>query len=636
MTCWTCVGWVVFSMLLAGSTRAAGDALQLHPMHEELGRIFAIQPPADFKPTGVTRADYLKLMGANLDFFRKYQNESGAIIDPVSKGERQYSTPAFAAAAALLVKEAKRQDQLEPATKAMNHSLTALVEKRAADWHPDFYIPMLVHAYRLLKDVVPPEQSAAWAKQFRSIEPEKIYRMDLRGMNWNIVSSCGELLRRKDALVAEPRRAAQMKYLEECLSGHLKTLTPLGLFEDPGAPMTYDAFSRLWLEDVFANDAYQGVHAKRIESFLRTGGLSTLLLLSPTGEWACGGRSGLHNWADVQILAICEINAAHWKKQGRDDVAGAFKRAAHLAFQSVSRWQRPSGELWIIKNRAEPEQRLAYERYSNHSQYNLLPMAMLAMAYGHADESIAERPSPAEVGGYVFDARDTFHKVAAAAGGYYVLIDCVADAEYNATGLQRVHKAGVAFSAISDSAAPERVYGPGDAPKKAIAPGIAWKRKGEDQWLSLADFSGGTKAKRSVQSADLQVRSTSADKTEFQINYKLTDERQGRWQVTDRYMLTNKGVELTANVTGDAAAYAAHWPVLVSDGAADTQVQTTASGVSISQRGSMTSVRIADAGVSEPLALKGPRVVNHNGYVQEALVGVKSKPVTMTIELSAQ
>ena len=30
---------------------------------------------------------------------------------------------------------------------------------------------------------------------------------------------------------------------------------------------------------------------------------------------------------------------------------------------------------------------------------------------------IAERPTPAEPGGYVFDLRDTFHKVVAAAGG---------------------------------------------------------------------------------------------------------------------------------------------------------------------------------------------------------------------------
>src|SRR5439155_15651159 len=97
-----------------------------------------------------------------------------------------------------------------------------------------------------------------------------------------------------------------------------------------------------------------------------------------------------------------------------------------------------------------------------------------AIAYERADESIAERPSVSEVGGYVFDARPTFHKIAAAAGGYYILIDTAADPHYNATGLQRIHKAGVPFPALSDTVASERVYQPDDAPKAAIATGIEW------------------------------------------------------------------------------------------------------------------------------------------------------------------
>src|SRR5205823_3636003 len=145
------------------------------------------------------------------------------------------------------------------------------------------------------------------------------------------------------------------------------------------------------------------------------------------------------------------------------------------ALTSMQRWQRPSGELWIVKNRADPSKRFGYEGYSFHSQYNLLPMAMLAMAYEHADDSIDEYLIPAEVGGYVFDLREPFHKICAAAGGYYLLIDTSADPHYNATGLQRMHKSGVAISPLSDSAAGERAYGPKDAPKIAMAPGIEWK-----------------------------------------------------------------------------------------------------------------------------------------------------------------
>src|SRR5262249_25167637 len=155
-------------------------------------------------------------------------------------------------------------------------------------------------------------------------------------MNWNIVSDSGEFLRRKDNLVPPDRADAQLAYLERCLQGHTVHFTPLGLYEDPGAPLAYDAFSRLWLEDMLADGAYDGKLAPRIPDFLKTGGLSPLLLLSPSGEWANGGRSAFHNWNEAEIAAICEMNAIKWKSQN-PAVAGAFKRAAHLAFQSVAR-----------------------------------------------------------------------------------------------------------------------------------------------------------------------------------------------------------------------------------------------------------------------------------------------------------
>ena len=153
----------------------------------------------------------------------------------------------------------------------------------------------------------------------------------------------------------------------------------------------------------------------RLRSFLSTGALSSLMLLSPTGEWASGGSSAFHQWNEAELAVICEIEAGKWKAAGRDDMAGAFKRGAHLALESMMRWQRPRGEMFIVKNRAEPSERLGYESYSAHSQYNLLPMAMLAAAYTHADESIAERHTPAEKGGYVFDMREVFHKARQAA-----------------------------------------------------------------------------------------------------------------------------------------------------------------------------------------------------------------------------
>lgn len=55
---------------------------------------------------------------------------------------------------------------------------------------------MLVHTYRSLKDMVSDEQADRWAGQFQQIDIRTAYNAGLRGMNWNIVSSCGELMQR--------------------------------------------------------------------------------------------------------------------------------------------------------------------------------------------------------------------------------------------------------------------------------------------------------------------------------------------------------------------------------------------------------------------------------------------------------
>jgi hypothetical protein len=602
-----------------------------HPAAAALDQLFSPSNPApkDFKPTGLTRRDYLTLIAGDVDFFKKFQDaKTGAIIDPYRKQETQYATPAFAVAAGILVTEAKRDDLLDPATRALTCSIDALLAHHPADGHADFYIPLIMHAHRLLKDAAPKNVVQHWDDQLRRIDPTNAYRAELRLMNWNVVSTCGELLRRHDALVAPAMLDAQQKYIEQCLAGHQDKLTPFGMYEDPNAPLAYDEFARLWLDDMMADGAYDdGALAPKLHEFLKLGGLSTLILLSPSGEWASGGRSAFHNWNEAETALICEINATKWQRANRPDVAGAFKRAAHLAYQSMLRWQRPSGELWIVKNRADPSERFGYEAYSYHSQYNLLPMAMLAMAYTHADDQIAERPTPAETGGYVFDVRPTFHKIAAAAGGYYILIDTNADPHYNATGLQRVHRAGVAFPPLSDTTAAERAYGPSNAPKIAMTPGIQWK-DADDKWHSLADSA--------VKDVSLRVNHTSPDDVTFEVDYALKDDR----HVIEQCALSSDGVDVTDRLTGDSppAAMRLRLPALVNDGASDTTVETAGDSAQILNRGSRLTYKVLASGAAVALKLDGPRIPSHIGYQQamtaELPATASSQPVEIHISLS--
>ncbi|HVT91102.1 MAG TPA: hypothetical protein VHD56_19775 [Tepidisphaeraceae bacterium] len=587
-----------------------------HPASKTITSLFASKP-VSFQPSGMTKADYLPLIAANVDFFKQHQNAAGAIIDPYEKFERQYSTPAFALDAALAVRDLKRDDLLEPATRAMSFAVAALANHTTADNHADFYIPMLIHARRLLRDRVSADQLQEWDSQLRGLIPEKAYKDINAGNNWNLVNVCGECLRRKDNLVSDDQLEAQQKYLEKSFASQIRHFTAAGMFKDPNVPLAYDAFPRLWLEDMMADAAYKGENAQKLSDDLLLGGLSTLLLFSPSGEWASGGRSANHQWNEAEVAVISEINAVKWKAAGRNDIAGAFKRMAHLCLTSIKRWQRPSGELWINKNFADPANRHGYEAYSFHSQYNLLAMAMLVLAHERADDGIAEYPVPAEQGSYLFDLRDDFHKVVAAAGGTCVLIDTSADPHYNATGLQRLHKAGVPLSPLSDSAAADRNYGPANSPKAAIAPGIEWQASPGGTWQSQGNFNG---------KCELSAVETSPDHSKFTLRYGS--------DVLEQWTIDSDGAECVTRCLANSIAVRFTLPALVSDGATDTNLKIDGSTLAIAREGGKLSVEILNPKPSE-FALEGPRVPTHNGWVQKAVSDLKqAKEVQYRLRLT--
>lgn len=630
------------------------DAVARHPAGATLARLFPAPAPAlppEFAPTGLTKQDYLKLVAGNVDFWKRHQNPAGAIIDPYEKDpadpgqglEKQYSTPAFALSCATLIKEAGRDDLLDAAVRAFSFALSALQNKTTANAHPDFYIPMLVHAHRALRTRVPADVAAKWEGQFKALVPQQVYKDTRGGGNWNLVNVAGEALRRKDDLVAPEQLAAQQKYLDAMLAAQQKHFSRYGMYLDPNVPLAYDAFPRLWLEDMLADGAYpDGAERGAVEQFVMLGGLSSLLLVSPSGEWPSGGRSAHHQWNEAQSAVIGEANAARWKRLGRDDLAGAFKRMARMSVESIFRWQRPSGELWIVKNYAEPAGRFGFEGYSFNSQYNLLAAAMLCIAHARADESIPERPMPSEHATYVYDISDPFTKVVAASGGYYVLVDIAADGHYNGTGLQRVHRRGVALSPLSDSAAPDRWFaGAKGDPKIGLAPGIQWKDG--DAWIGLADFQrekaapktsatapppAPARPQRVVKRAEVIIDPSSDLGAVFMIRYDL--EGPGARDVAERYEITADGVQCTQRFADDAgpvetARFA--FPLLVNDGARDTRVSLDPPGrLNVGGSGGELTLQILPPPELK-FTLDGPRIPTHNGHVQAA-VGTLDDPVT--------
>jgi hypothetical protein len=209
-----------------------------------------------------------------------------------------------------------------------------------------------------------------------------------------------------------------------------------------------------------------------------------------------------------------EFWASRLSSQGNTQAAGVFKRAAALSLLSLQRWIRPTGDMWIIKNRFDPELRFGYEDYSFDTNYNLLPASMLATAYLYVDDSIQEGNSFAEIGGFVFSP-DQFHKVFANAGGLYVEIELYPDSPtHDALGLTRVHVAGVEPLVAGTANAPQDPVGnPNNF--ATIAAGVQWAVGDVTQRMSNFAYN-------QVSSSSLTVLQATTELCEFLVTYDFT------------------------------------------------------------------------------------------------------------------
>lgn len=403
-------------------------------IQEKLAKFLLRQEQADNgNGPNVSRDTYLDIIEGIVGFFRQHQDERGCILDPVFGEEKQYATPSYAAAAACLVRYRGREDLLRSACDALTFSLESMVAGRCNN-HGNFYTAMVVHAYLWLEPLVEAARLEEWKRLFHAVDTSKTYRQAYH--NWSIVAQAGEWLRLRYGL------GGDLTEIDRNLEVQMPLLTELGMYVDPNGPVAYDQFSRLFFR-MMLNHGYNGRFQGLLSEYSRRGAITSLFLQSPTGEILLGGRSAQHQWNEAEQCYIFESYANAYAREGDLALAGAFKRAAARSLASITRWVRPSGELYIVRNRYEPADRVGYEGYSFHSQYNLLTAFMLAAAYTIADGTIAERPCPAELGGFAVHLEAHFRKVVVNASGYYVVVQTLGEPSYNPTGIIRIQKLGL-------------------------------------------------------------------------------------------------------------------------------------------------------------------------------------------------
>lgn len=452
-----------------------------HPLAGQITKVIHQGKGAkDFVPTGLRKAGYLRIVNDEVRAMRFYQNVEGRIIDPVKKMEFAYSTPCYAHAVATLAAEGFNTDPelIRSGQKALSIAIKDMVEGKCANNHGDFYTYPVMLALRQFQKILTADQIENWMKGVAGIDPAKIYRMfDSDKNNWSVVNAAGEFLRSLKGLTS-------LAYTDRILAKQQSCFTSLGLYQEEGNPFAYDAFCRYFVSGLLHN-GYRGPLFSWYRDVAWKGAWTSLMIQSPFGELPTCFRSSQHLWNEAELACVYEVYASAYAKAGRSFEAGMFKRGARLALQSLLSWIRPDGSGYVVKNRYPAEAEHGYERYTAHTCYNMLASSMLSEAWAVADDSIEEKPAPADVGGFVISIPE-FDMVVANAGGAYVQYMTKGNQKYNPTGLIRIHlKKGHPQLGPSDV----MIASPDSEGLKAWAVGLAWKPQGGD-WCSLAEYPG--------------------------------------------------------------------------------------------------------------------------------------------------
>jgi hypothetical protein len=394
--------------------------------------------------TGLSRDIYLDFAEARVRQFFPFQSEIGGILDPSDGKEHEYATASFAKAGAVLLANERCKDLEELILLAMDWACTCLGENRVPDDHADFTTHMLVRAYQLLTPMVDTRRSDGWRVNLSNVEPESFYCQTVRNFpdirtirNWATYAMHGEMMRHSEGLTTS------MSFIDKYLTPQMTRFTREGLYRDPNLPTAYDSAARQQLSGLI-DAGYNGEWRVFLESQLRKGAQTMLFMQSTTGGTSSGGRSNQIIWNDLTFAYLCEREAAHYAKEGDLAWACIFKRAARKALGSILRWIEDPVEFRLLKNRFDSKLRNGWEFYAYYSTYSLYAAQIAVSCFESADESICEKATPADLGGYAVPI-ESFNRIYATTGpqqgAYHLVIDTAAQLGQDATGWVRLHRA---------------------------------------------------------------------------------------------------------------------------------------------------------------------------------------------------
>jgi hypothetical protein len=518
-----------------------------------------------WRPRAIPRGAYLDAIEGICRFTIKHQDERGAVIDAFLKREHQYSTPYFAFAVGALVSAGRARDLLPNGVRAMDHATACFAQGRAAipDQHGEFFVPALTGALALYEGQVPAEKIRLWRDRL-SVPLDRVIDARARINNWRTYPMKGEWMRVKAGLAD---REAALAFIKDSWFNATQRDRIVGdmwnLYQDHSSDPESHAVEAVGRGNLLAliAEGYDGELRQEIQQAVERGSQVSLMLQDPSGQCPPNGRTDDHVFNDVLYQLAFEVMAERALQAGDQELAGQYRRAAMLSFNSIARWRREdgpwAGSYFVTKNHFDPADRVGYQQASNYGNYNGAVMLHLAEAYLARHTEIPERPAPVEIGGYAFATDPKFASAVANAGGMQMFADLRGDTQlvfdhyWSALGVVRFGRVGW-----------DTRLGPSDGIRDAksgrgVSFAPTWLEDGK--WVRMADLPHRYSAEFSVEfTHPLLVRCA--------IEYRPLKNQSGP-TFRHEFVLTPDGALATLRAPADETA-GVTWPAIENDGAA--------------------------------------------------------------------
>ena len=492
------------------------------------------------------------------DWFRKVQKT----------GVTEHGFPRLTANLGILIAHGLHTDLLPLFTEMMTFVCRDIRHGHCAN---DFSVRELLCALREIRGagLVPPDVIEGWRADLAALRAPGCYDKTAkdaftRNHNWGCFAAASEYLRQAEGL------CDASGFLNVELPSQLLNFDENGMYRDPHCPTVYDIVPRAQL-CVLLKFGYRGPRADAIRAQLKKGAAMTLRLQSVTGELPFGGRSNQFLFNEAIQAALFAYSAVIFAEDGDLSAAGQLQDAANLSVDAILRNLELYRGSNHAKNRFGGDTGFGCEKYAYFDKYMITLASFTYLWHLLSDERIVPLPCPARTGGHAVLTGSAFHKCAASAGGYTLVWESAADPHYDATGLGRIHKAGVPSAlALSVPFAKHPNYRMpfGNRTPLAIAAGL--RRGHEDIFPAALDY-------RVTEENGKEKLSARGDVC---LGFSVLEETAERVRVRVRYAVCEKTVTETWTVSADGALCLAECPgetlvlpvpVFVTDGAEEAR-----------------------------------------------------------------